>query len=99
MRFLFSLFKPKKPKQKEDPMSEVQQHLAAIDEIYKVASFTLSQRLIDLAWRFINCPEILGKITQAEGQALVQFALNDPQNFANQAKSLAVQIQQRPLGN
>jgi hypothetical protein len=37
MRFFFSLFKPKKPQIKEDPMSEVQQHLAAIDEVYKVA--------------------------------------------------------------
>lgn len=99
MRFLFSLFKPKKPKQKEDSMSEVQQHLAAIDEIYKDAYFGLSQKLTSLAWRIIHCPEIFGKTAQADGQRLVQFAINDPQNFSNQARTWVAEIQQKPLGN
>lgn len=76
-------------------MSEVQQHLAAIDEVYKTAYFALSQNLINSAWRIINCPEIIGKITKSDGEKLLQFAISDPQNFANQAKSIVAEVQQR----
>ena len=94
MKFFFSLFKPKKTQIKEDPMSEVQQHLAAIDEIYKNAYFDLSEKLNSLAWRIIRCPEISGKIGQVKGSQLLQFAINDPQNFANQARALVAEVQQ-----
>ena len=99
MRFFFSLFKPKKPQIKEDPMSEVQQHLAAIDEIYKDAYFALAHKLTSLAWRIIHCPEIIGKAAEADGRTLVQIALNDPQNFASQARTWVAQMQQKPSGN
>jgi hypothetical protein len=95
MKWFFSSSKPKTPKKMEDTMSEVQQHLAAIDEVYKTAYFALSQSLINSAWRIINCPEIIGKITKADGERLLQFAISDPQNFANQAKSLVAEVQQR----
>jgi len=95
MNWFFSSSKPKTPKKKEDTMSEVQQHLAAIDEVYKNAYFSLSQNLINAAWRIINCPEILGKITKADGERLLQFAISDPQNFSNQAKSIVAEVQQR----
>lgn len=91
MRFLFSLFKPKKPKQKEDPMSEVQQHLAAIDEIYKVASFDLAA----VAFRIIRSPEIVAKITKVEGEQLILSALNDFPNFHNHVRNTVAQVQQR----
>ncbi len=93
MRFFFSLSKPKKPQIKEDPMSEVQQHLAAIDEIYKKSYFDLSQNLISMAFRIINCPE-MSKISAEKGQQLIQFAASDQQNFANQAKSIVAHVQQ-----
>jgi hypothetical protein len=99
MNWFFSSSKPKTPKKKEDTMSEVQQHLAAIDEIYKNSYFSLSQSLINVAWRIINSPEILSRIEAKEGEQLVQFAVSDPQNFSNEAKRIAAIVQQRPLGN
>ena len=91
MRFFFSLFKPKKPQIKEDPMSEVQQHLAAIDEIYKVASFDLAA----IAFRIIRSPEIVAKITNVEGEQLILSALNDFPNFQNQVRTTVAHVQQR----
>ncbi len=95
MSWFFSSPKTQTTQKKEDTMSEVQQHLAAIDEVYKTAYFALSQSLINSAWRIINCPEIIGKITKADGERLLQFAISDPQNFANQAKSIVAEVQQR----
>jgi hypothetical protein len=93
--FCFSFFpKFKTLKKKENEMSEVQQHLAAIDEIYKTAYFSLSQSLIDISWRIIRCPEISSKISAEKGQQLIQFAISDQQNFANQAKAIVAEVQQ-----
>jgi len=95
MRFFFSLFKPKKPKKKEDPMSEVQQHLARIDEVFKLASFDLAE----IAFKIIRCPEIASKISHAEGEMLVNAGFRDVANFENLAKNTVALVQQRPLGN
>ena len=91
MRFFFSSSKPKKPEEKEESMSEVQQHLAAIDEIYKIASFDLAA----VAFRIIRSPEIVSKITKVEGEQLILSALNDFPNFHNHVRTTVAQVQQR----
>lgn len=72
-------------------MSEVQQHLAAIDEIYKIASFDLAA----VAFRIIRSPEIVSKITKVEGEQLILSALNDFPNFHNHVRATVAQVQQR----